>query len=138
MLLQYAGLYRLSLLAGKSIYLPAHLDGITVSTFAPERKNASTGTLEVKQGYPFVFKLEPPDQEEEDQIINLYDLPATHNTVVEALKLYIPQVQAGQREEVEHLEHREPANFAKELRFPYRKTLPLVTITLLEKIQRPR
>jgi hypothetical protein len=79
--------------------------------------NGMTGTIATKRGYPFVFKLDPLEQDEEDKIIYLYDLPSTLNTIVEALKIFMPKVQVGESDEVEHLEKRELKNFAKVLKY---------------------
>jgi hypothetical protein len=106
------------------VIIPYNLDDNGVDDFKTfyHRKqslnSATTGTLETKRGYPFVFKFEPPDQnEKDDKIIDLFDVPSTLNTIGEALKLYMPRVQVGESEEVEHLESRELSNFAKVLRY---------------------
>jgi hypothetical protein len=106
------------------VIIPDNLDDNGVQDFKifynrkHELKSARTVSVDRGRGHPFVFKLEPPEQKEEDhKIIHLHDVPDTLNTIVEALKLYMPQVQVGQSDEVEHLEHRELANFAKVLKY---------------------
>ena len=105
------------------IVVPANLDDNGVDDFKTlyyKKQNlvgGATGTLSTKRGYPFVFKLEPLEQIEDEKTIHLYDVPSTLNTIVEALKLYMPKVQVGESPEVEHLEKRELNNFTKVLRY---------------------
>lgn len=79
--------------------------------------NGTTGSVATKRGYPFVFKLDPPNQNDSGKFISMYDVPSTLSTIVEALKLYMPNEQVGQSSETEHLERRELVNFAKVLAY---------------------
>jgi len=125
------------------VIIPDNLDDNGVDNFKTlyhkkhNLNNASTGTIDIKRGYPFVFKLEPPDQkEEDDKIIDLFDIPSTLNTIVEALKLFMPKVQVGESEEVEHLESRELSNFAKVLKYLISKnTLTKNSVVVQENVK---
>jgi hypothetical protein len=105
-----------------NVIIPKGIDdkGIDVFKSMYYRKNnlnnGSTGTTTAKRGYPFVFKIDPPDQDDTKGIeIQLYDVPGTLNTIIEAIKLFMPQEQVGRNAEVEFLEEREIANFGKVL-----------------------
>ncbi len=105
------------------IIIPGNLDDNGIEDFRllyykrNNFNNGTTGTLATKRGYPFVFKLDPSEQEKDNKIIQLYDLPSTLNTIVEALKVFMPKVQVGESDEVEHLEKRELNNFGKVLKY---------------------
>ncbi len=81
--------------------------------------NAMTGAVSSgKRGYPFVFKIDPPDQDVNKNVeIHLFDIPSTLDTIVQTIKLFFPTDRVGFDEEIERLEKRELANFAKTLRF---------------------
>jgi hypothetical protein len=106
-----------------NVIIPANIDDGGIDGFKTlyykkhGLNSGTTATVATRRGYPFVFKLEPPEQSENDKIIDLYDVPGTLNTISEALKIYMPRVQVGQSPEVEHLERRELANFAKVLNY---------------------
>jgi hypothetical protein len=108
-----------------NVVIPESLDDNGIESFRAlynkknKLNNATTGAITVaKRGFPFVFRLEPPEQDENGEItIELYDVPTTLNTIIEALRLYLPKEQVGQNDEVEHLETRELRNFAKVLTY---------------------
>ncbi|MFC0773390.1 STING domain-containing protein [Terrimonas alba] len=107
------------------VIIPADLDDNGVEDFKilynkkQSLKNAMTGSMSsTRRGYPFVFKVEPPGQNEQGEItIDLFDVPTTLNTLVHTIKLYMPPDQLGKNENIERLERRELANFAKALEF---------------------
>lgn len=106
-----------------NIIMPKGIDdrGVDVFKSMYYRKHGlnygSTGSSSTKRGYPFVFKIDPPDQDDKQGIvIELYDVPATLNTISEAIKLFMPQEQVGRNDEMEFLEQRELANFSKVLK----------------------
>jgi hypothetical protein len=105
------------------VIIPANLDDNGVDDFKTlyYKKNhligGATGTLLTKRGYPFVFRSDPFEEQQEDKVLHLYDVPSTLNTIMEALKLYMPKVQLGESVEVEHLEKRELNNFSKVLKY---------------------
>lgn len=71
----------------------------------------------LKRGYPFHFKIDPPDQDISTEIdVKLFDVPTTINTILEAIKLYYPTIQIGEDIDKEHLERRELENFANVLK----------------------
>lgn len=121
------------------VIVPFNLDDSGVDNFRSMYhkrhglKSATTGTIDVTRGYPFVFKLEPPDQkEEDDKIIHLFDIPTTLNTIGEALKLYMPRVQVGESPEVEHLESRELFNFVKVIRYLVSKNISTKNFVIVQ------
>ena len=70
------------------------------------------------RGYPFHFKIDPPDQDIEKEIdIHLSDIPGTLSTIGESLKLYLPTKEVGVDFDIDYLEKRELENFAKVLRY---------------------
>jgi hypothetical protein len=76
------------------------------------------GLTPAKRGFPFVFRLEPPEQDENGEVtIEMYDVPTTLNTILETIQLFIPKEQIGYSQEVEYLERRELANFSKVLKY---------------------
>jgi hypothetical protein len=106
------------------IIVPENLDDNGVDAFRSmyNKKNdlrtATTGSIANKRGFPFVFRIEPPDQDENENIaIELSDVPTTLNTILESIKLFMPKEQVGHFEELEYLEKRELANFCKVLRY---------------------
>jgi len=127
-----------------NVVLPANIDDNGVDSFKAlyHKKNglhnASTGTIALaKRGYPFVFKINPPGQDENGEIsIEMYDVPATLNTIIEALKLFMPKEQVGQSPEVDHLERRELENFAKVLRYLVAKNVSTKSyVNILEGVE---
>lgn len=106
------------------VIIPENLDDNGVDAFRSmynkknDLKTATTGAIVSKRGFPFVFRVEPPDQDETQHIaIELSDVPTTLNTILESLKLFLPKEQVGHFEELEYLEKRELANFCKVLRY---------------------
>ncbi|RYY91036.1 MAG: hypothetical protein EOO15_00410 [Chitinophagaceae bacterium] len=108
-----------------NIIIPSNIDDKGVDSFKAiyhkkhSLNSASTATtVSSKRGYPFVFKLEPPEQDQDGElIIEGYDIPTTLNTILETLQLFLPRDQVGYSAEKDHLEKRELANFAKVLNY---------------------
>lgn len=84
-------------------------------------KGASTfvaATAGNKRGYPFHFKVDPPDQDMDKPIdIHISDIPGTLSTIVECLKLYMPTGLVGFNIDMAYLEQRELENFTQVLKF---------------------
>ena len=69
------------------------------------------------RGYPFHFKVDPPDQDMTKPLdIHVSDIPTTLDTIKEALKLYLPSTGLGPDFDLSHLEKRELQKFADVLR----------------------
>lgn len=108
------------------IILPANIDDDGVNAFASkynhenDLEQADTATLSGGQsrGYPFHFKIDPPEEEEGAPMnVHIFDVPTTLNTILEAIKLYLPANTIGPDVDKEHLERRELRNFANVLRY---------------------
>lgn len=106
------------------VIIPDSLDDNGVANFimlynAKHSLNkASTGVGSASRGYPFYFKIEPPQQNPEDPIeIHICDVPGTLSTIVECLKLFMPTKDVGPDSDLNYLERRELENFAKVLKF---------------------
>nr|WP_294948797.1 STING domain-containing protein [uncultured Mucilaginibacter sp.] len=108
------------------VVIPETLDDSGVANFTMlynrqhELKGASTfvsSTSANKRGYPFHFKVDPPDQDMNQPIdIHILDIPGTLSTIVECLKLYLPSGLVGFNIDMDYLEKRELENFTKVLR----------------------
>lgn len=109
------------------VVIPETLDdsGVAHFTMLYNRKNdlkgASTfvaASATNKRGYPFHFKVDPPEQNMAQPIdIHILDIPGTLSTIVECLKLYLPSGLVGFNIDMDYLEKRELENFTKVLRF---------------------
>ncbi|SDF43918.1 Predicted nucleotide-binding protein containing TIR-like domain-containing protein [Mucilaginibacter pineti] len=110
-----------------NIVIPATLDDSGVGNFTMlynkkhELKGASTfvaAHATSKRGYPFHFKVDPPDQDMANPIdIHISDIPGTLSTIVECLKLYLPTGLVGFNIDMAYLEKRELQNFTQVLKF---------------------
>ncbi|TFZ62856.1 hypothetical protein E4631_24370 [Hymenobacter sp. UV11] len=107
------------------VILPANIDDDGVNAFISKYNHingleqADTAVLPGTQGrgYPFHFKIDPPEEGEGNPInAHIFDVPTTLGTIVEAIKLYLPTNTIGPDIDKEHLERRELRNFANVLR----------------------
>lgn len=98
-----------------TIVLPDNIDEDGVNGFKAKYnkmhnlEQASTTTVSGKlgRGYPFHFKIDPPEQDLGSPIdVHIYDVPTTLNTILEAIKLYFPSSYVGTDADREHLEER--------------------------------
>lgn len=111
------------------VIIPAELDSNGVVDFrhqynkAKDLEQAQTlTTAQTNRGYPFHFKIDPAEQDATQEVeIKLFDIPTTLNTIVEAVKVFLPTEKVGQNSEHEYLEDRELKNFAKVLRYLIKK-----------------
>ena len=125
------------------VIIPEDLDDNGVDNFRTlynkrqALNNATTGAVAGARGYPFVFKLEPPNQDMISPVeIHLYDVPTTLNTIVEAIRLHMPTERIGKDDDLERIEKRELVNFAKTLRFLISKnTSTKDNVTVEEKVK---
>jgi hypothetical protein len=109
------------------VIIPQTLDDSGVGNFTMlynkkhDLKGASTSvaaSAPSKRGYPFHFKIDPPDQDMAQPIdIHILDIPGTLSTIVECLKLYLPSGLVGFNIDMAYLEKRELENFTKVLLF---------------------
>src|SRR5690606_15055997 len=80
------------------VIIPAELDSNGVVDFrhqynkAKGLKQAQTlTTAQTHRGYPFHFKIDPADQDTTMEVeVKLFDVPTTLNTIVEAVKVFLP------------------------------------------------
>lgn len=109
-----------------NIILPDDIDVDGVSGFKLKYnkinalEKASTVTLPNTSGrdYPFNFRVDPPLSDYSSAVdVQIYDVPTTLDTILEAIRLYFPNTFIGSNEEREHLEKRELRNFANVLRY---------------------
>lgn len=111
-----------------NVIIPESLDdnGVTDFIMLYNRKHGlskastyiDTSTQAHGRGYPFHFKIDPPELDlNKDIDIHLSDVPGTLSTIVESLKLYLPTKEVGMDFDLDHLEKRELANFAKVLKY---------------------
>ncbi len=70
------------------VIVPENLDDNGVDAFRSmynkkhELKTATTGAIVNKRGFPFLFRIEPPDQDENQHIVvELTDVVSTLNTI---------------------------------------------------------
>lgn len=122
------------------VIIPAELDNNGVVDFR-HKYNKTKGlnqaqtlsTAPTQRGYPFHFKIDPAEQNTTQEVeIKLFDVPTTLNTIVEAVKLFLPTEKVGQNSDYEYLEDGELKNFAKVLRYLVKKnslTRPVVVIS---------
>jgi len=111
------------------VIIPAELDSNGVVDFRHHYNKVkgleqaqTVTTAQTNRGYPFHFKIDPADQDTAmDLEIKLFDVPTTLNTIVEAVKVFLPTEKIGQNSEHEYLEGRELKNFAKVLRYLIKK-----------------
>lgn len=108
------------------VIIPGSLDDNGVGNFVmlynkKHSLNKASTTVETTyhgRGYPFHFKIDPPQQNPEEPIeIHISDVPGTLSTIVECLKLYMPTKDVGLDFNLEYLEQRELNNFAQVLKF---------------------
>lgn len=111
-----------------NIIIPESLDDSGVGTFTMlynkkhNLRGASTfvnsSDSSNRRGYPFHFKVDPPDQDMNNPIdIHVSDVPGTLSTIVESLKLYLPTGVVGFNIDMDYLEKRELNNFVSVLQF---------------------
>ncbi|MEO6520527.1 MAG: STING domain-containing protein [Mucilaginibacter sp.] len=110
-----------------NVVTPETLDDSGVANFTMlynkkhELKGASTfvsASAANRRGYPFHFKVDPPDQDMSNPIdIHISDIPGTLSTIVECLKLYLPTGLIGFNIDMAYLEKRELENFNKVLKY---------------------
>ena len=107
-----------------NVIIPEKLDQSGVGDFIllynkKHKLNKATTALDAAgRGYPFHFKIDPPQEDIDKEIdIHISDIPTTLNTIVECLKLYLPSGEVGVDFNIEHLEKRELDNFASVLEF---------------------
>lgn len=127
-----------------NIVLPNDIDEGGVNDFRANYNlsyNLEPASTSVEQGspgrgYPFHFKIDPPDQDTSQPIdAVLYDVPTTINTIVEAIKLYYPVTTVGVNVDKEHLERRELENFANVLKYLINKNAwTKNNVTVIEKM----
>lgn len=111
------------------VIIPAELDNNGVVDFRHQYNKAkgleqaqTLSTANTSRGYPFHFKIDPSEQDRTQEVeIKLFDIPTTLNTIVEAVKIFLPTEKVGQNSEHEYLEDRELKNFAKVLRYLVKK-----------------
>jgi hypothetical protein len=107
-----------------NVIIPDKLDQSGVSDFVflynkKHKLNKATTALDsAGRGYPFHFKIDPPQEDVEKEIdIHISDIPTTLSTIVECIKLYLPSGEVGADFNNEHLEKRELDNFASVLEY---------------------
>ena len=108
-----------------NVIIPETLDDSGVEDFVnlynkKHGLNEATTYVDVeipnRRGYPFHFKVDPPEQDMDHPIdIHVSDIPNTISTIAECLKLYLPTKKIGVDEDLDHLEKRELDNFARVL-----------------------
>ena len=115
-----------------TIILPEDIDEGGVNAFATAYnqmhglERAGTAILanqsSNERDYPFNFKIDPP-HEEPGALLNaqIFDVPTTLNTILEAIKLFMPATTVGTNDDREQLERRELQNFANVLRYYIQK-----------------
>jgi hypothetical protein len=110
-----------------NIIIPESLDDNGVGNFITlynkkhglsKASTCTNPTTQGSRGYPFHFKIDPPDADQENPVdIHLSDIPSTLSTIVDSLKLYLPTNQVGLDFDMDYLEKREIENFAKVLKY---------------------
>ncbi|KAA5534563.1 hypothetical protein F0919_08045 [Taibaiella lutea] len=111
------------------IIIPAELDNNGVVDFRHQYNKAkgleqaqTLAAANTHRGYPFHFKIDPSEQDRTKEVeVKLFDIPTTLNTIVEAVKIFVPTEKIGQNSEHEYLENRELKNFAKVLKYLVKK-----------------
>jgi hypothetical protein len=113
------------------IVIPEEIDENGVDDFL-DRYNMTNGLQEAQttndpgnqgRGYPFHFKIDPPEQDADGEIdVHMFDVPTTINTLVESIKLYHPKTRVGDDSDRAFLEKRELENFATVLRHYIKKS----------------
>lgn len=106
-----------------NILLPADLSSNGVDDFIGRynRQNklrpASTELAgSSKRGYPFHFRIDPPDQAVDSKLeVQLFDVPTTLSTIVGAINLSLNSTSIGPSDDREYLKARELQNFANVL-----------------------
>lgn len=111
------------------VIIPAELDDNGVVDFQHQYNKAkglepaqTFSTIKTNRGYPFHFKIDSAEQDRTQKLeVRLFDVPTTLNTIVEAVKIFLPSEKVGQNSEHEYLEDRELKNFAKVLKYLVKK-----------------
>jgi Predicted nucleotide-binding protein containing TIR-like domain len=126
------------------IVLPENIDDDGVGAFtdaynqAHSLERAETAVLDIAggRGYPFHFKIDPPHAGPGMALdAHIFDIPTTLNTILEAIKLFIPSGAIGVDQDKENLERRELRNFANVLRYYISKnTWTKGHVTVLEDV----
>ena len=125
------------------VIIPAELDSNGVVDFRHQYNKAkgleqaqTLTTGQTHRGYPFHFKIDPAEQEKSGEVeVKLFDVPTTLNTIVEAVKIFLPTEKIGQNSEHEYLEHRELKNFARVLKYLVRKnTLTKTSVIVSDNV----
>ncbi len=113
------------------IIIPAELDSSGVVDFRHQYNKAkglgqaqTLATTPTHRGYPFHFKIDPADQDKTQELeVKLFDVPTTLNTIVEAVRVFLPTEKVGQNSEHEYLEDRELKNFTRVLKYLVKKNI---------------
>jgi hypothetical protein len=128
------------------VLLPAALDDDGVDSFIKmynikhNFSKASTfvesSSIKNARGYPFHFKVDPPEQNLDSEItVQLSDIPTTLSTIIESLKLFLPLGEVGLNEDRTYLEKRELANFSKVLKYLInRNSVTKNYVTVIENV----
>ncbi|MDO7874342.1 nucleotide-binding protein [Hymenobacter sp. ASUV-10] len=127
-----------------TVVLPENIDDDGVGAFTDaynqqySLERAETAVLDVAggRGYPFHFKIDPPHEGPGMSLdAHVFDIPTTLNTILEAIKLFMPSGTVGVDLDKENLERRELKNFANVLRYYIgRNTWTKGHVTILEDV----
>lgn len=128
-----------------NVILPEAIDDDGVNNFKIKYnkthglEQASTAVLPDSggRGYPFHFRIDPPEQNFEQPLdLHVFDIPTTIDTILEAIKLYFPSSYVGTDEDREHIERRELINFANVVRHYVNKNAwTRDNVEVLEKVK---
>lgn len=79
---------------------------------------------ETKRGYPFHFKIDPAGQDEKQPVeLKIFDIPTTLNTLLESIKLFLPQQAIGEDDNTLIIHKRELHNFIQVLKHLIKKSV---------------
>lgn len=115
-----------------TVILPEDIDDGGIGSFAAAYnqihglEKAGTAVLPNpapgERDYPFHFKIDPPHEGAGAALdAQIFDIPTTLNTILEAIKLFMPTTTIGANDDREQLERRELQNFANVLRYYIQK-----------------
>lgn len=106
-----------------NVLLPADLSSNGVDDFVARynrQHNLQAAATELassqKRGYPFHFRIDPPDQDLTCKVeVQLFDVPTTLTTIAKSIDLCLDSSSIGKDENKQYLKARELANFANVL-----------------------
>jgi hypothetical protein len=106
-----------------NVLLPADLSSNGVNDFVARynrHHNLQAAATEMansqKRGYPFHFRIDPPEQDLSAKVeVQLFDVPTTLTTIVKSIDLCLDSSFIGKDDNKQYLKSRELANFANVL-----------------------